>query len=107
MLLEMYWYLGNQLLRDADWAGMAHSNEIRTPLVDYTLFETLLPLYSSPTPPAKFDFAASPLKPIPDAVLNRRKTGFAVRVQDWIAGDVHNPFRDPGLRGYAHYLLAT
>ena len=24
----------NQLLRDADWAGMAHSLEIRTPLVD-------------------------------------------------------------------------
>ena len=23
--LEMGWYMRNQLLRDADWAGMAHS----------------------------------------------------------------------------------
>lgn len=37
--LEMSWYMRNQLLRDADWAGMAHSLEIRTPLVDATLFQ--------------------------------------------------------------------
>jgi asparagine synthase (glutamine-hydrolysing) len=32
--LESCFYLRNQLLRDSDWAGMAHSLEIRTPLVD-------------------------------------------------------------------------
>ena len=32
--LELSWYMRNQLLRDADWAGMAHSLEIRVPLVD-------------------------------------------------------------------------
>jgi len=31
----------NQLLRDADWAGMAHSLEIRVPLVDVELLELL------------------------------------------------------------------
>ena len=30
--LELTWYMRNQLLRDADWAGMAHSLEIRVPL---------------------------------------------------------------------------
>ena len=39
--LENQWYLRNQLLRDADWAGMAHSLEIRTPLVDAELFATV------------------------------------------------------------------
>ena len=33
-VLESMFYLRNQLLRDADWAGLAHSLEIRTPLVD-------------------------------------------------------------------------
>ena len=33
--LETCWYMRNQLLRDADWAGMAHSLEIRVPLVDH------------------------------------------------------------------------
>ena len=31
----------NQLLRDNDWAGMAHSLEIRTPLVDFELLKTV------------------------------------------------------------------
>ena len=37
--LESANYMRNQLLRDADWAGMAHSLEIRVPLVDFTLAE--------------------------------------------------------------------
>src|SRR5579862_3011277 len=36
-VLESAHYMRNQLLRDADWAGMAHSLEIRVPLVDFTL----------------------------------------------------------------------
>ena len=35
--LESAHYMRNQLLRDADWAGMAHGVEIRVPLVDLTL----------------------------------------------------------------------
>ena len=34
----------NQLLRDADWASMAHSVEVRTPLVDASLLRQLAPL---------------------------------------------------------------
>ena len=36
-VLESAHYMRNQLLRDADWAGMAHSLEIRVPLVDFSL----------------------------------------------------------------------
>jgi asparagine synthase (glutamine-hydrolysing) len=42
-LLESAHYMRNQLLRDADWAGMAHSLEIRLPLVDFTLLGALDP----------------------------------------------------------------
>ena len=42
--LESANYLRNQLLRDADWAGMAHSVEIRCPLVDYALLGELAPV---------------------------------------------------------------
>lgn len=38
--LETRFYLIPRLLRDADWAGMAHSVELRTPLVDWTLWTT-------------------------------------------------------------------
>src|SRR4029077_15422095 len=40
-VLESAHYMRNQLLRDADWAGMAHSLEIRVPLVDFTLLGAL------------------------------------------------------------------
>jgi len=36
-------YLRNQLLRDSDWASMAHGVEVRTPLVDIRLLENLVP----------------------------------------------------------------
>ena len=32
--LEFKYYLKNQLLKDADWAGMANSVEIRVPFID-------------------------------------------------------------------------
>ena len=35
--LEASLYMRNQLLRDTDWASMAHSLEVRVPLVDSTL----------------------------------------------------------------------
>ena len=41
--LESAHYMRNQLLRDADWAGMAHSLEIRVPLVDVNLLSELAP----------------------------------------------------------------
>lgn len=39
--LETDVYMRNILLRDADWAGMAHGVEIRTPLVDVPLYRSL------------------------------------------------------------------
>ncbi|MGB6026016.1 MAG: asparagine synthase (glutamine-hydrolyzing), partial [Candidatus Sulfotelmatobacter sp.] len=49
-VLESAQYMRNQLLRDADWAGMAHSLEIRVPLVDFTLLRALAPVIPVLTP---------------------------------------------------------
>jgi asparagine synthase (glutamine-hydrolysing) len=93
--LEMSWYMKNQLLRDADWAGMAHSLEIRVPLVDWTLFRALAGRLGRPGGPSKQDMAAAPATPLPDAILTRPKTGFTVPVGDWAGGT------ERGLRGWA------
>ena len=42
--LEASLYMRNQLLRDTDWASMAHSVEVRTPLVDAALLRQIAPL---------------------------------------------------------------
>ncbi|HLZ34367.1 MAG TPA: asparagine synthase (glutamine-hydrolyzing) [Nitrospira sp.] len=82
--LEFDWYLRNQLLRDTDWASMAHSLEVRTPLVDWTLLDNLAPLLLSSQPPSKREFASIPRMPLPTAIRARRKTGFVVPVRQWI-----------------------
>jgi len=84
--LESANYLRNQLLRDADWAGMAHSVEIRCPLVDYRL----LGEFAASTPGLAADegkraLAAAPSIPLPPVHVDRSKTGFSVPTERWIA----------------------
>ncbi|OAN55155.1 asparagine synthase (glutamine-hydrolyzing) [Magnetospirillum moscoviense] len=82
--LEMGFYMRNQLLRDADWAGMAHSLEIRVPLVDVELFRTVVALAGDGQGPGKQDMAACSVPALPHEVLNRPKSGFFVPVAQWL-----------------------
>ena len=75
----------NQLLRDADWAGMAHSVEIRVPLVDVTLLKSLAPAIGGLLPGAgKAALAKAPAVPLPDEIVTRAKTGFGVPTEAWM-----------------------
>jgi asparagine synthase (glutamine-hydrolysing) len=103
--LESSWYMTNQLLRDADWAGMAHSIEIRTPLVDAILVRRIAPLLASGERPDKRAMADAPSRKLPQEVLARRKTGFVVPVRDWIASG--NAAAERGLRGWAKQVHAS
>jgi asparagine synthase (glutamine-hydrolysing) len=83
--LESANYMRNQLLRDADWAGMAHSLEIRTPLVDFDLLKALSPVTTQlGAGDGKRALGAAPQNPLPDTVVNRPKTGFAVPTGRWM-----------------------
>jgi asparagine synthase (glutamine-hydrolysing) len=100
--LEMNWYMRNQLLRDADWAGMAHSIEIRVPFVDVQLLRDIAPYLYGREPIRKplvastcgLDLAARP------------KTGFSIPTSEWFgqqSGAESGGFR--GLRGWARYAI--
>jgi len=100
-LLEIVWYMRNQLLRDADWAGMAHSLEIRVPFVDIELLRVIGPLLAQENPPGKLDMALTPAYPLPKAILNRRKAGFSIPVREWLKDSDNTSCNDRGLRGWA------
>jgi asparagine synthase (glutamine-hydrolysing) len=86
-VLESMFYLRNQLLRDADWAGLAHSLEIRTPLVDSVLVSQVAPLFAGAAPPnGKSLLAKAPTNPLPDGIVNRAKTGFGIPLRQWLDG---------------------
>ena len=101
--LESAWYMRNQLLRDADWASMAHSLEIRTPLVDIALLRALAPMIAGSRPPTKNDMATSLAKPLPPEILHRPKTGFSIPVRDWV-GVEKQATRGGDYRDWARYI---
>jgi len=97
--LEMAWYMRNQLLRDADWASMAHSLEVRVPLVDVVLLREVAKLVAAGHAPGKSAMAHCSRKPLPTAILSRPKTGFSIPVREWLNGEAHGKQR--GLRGWS------
>ena len=82
--LETSLYMRNQLLRDADWAGMAHSIEIRVPYVDPFFLAALPPGDVLAQIKAKEAVADVPRPPLPDVSRNRAKTGFVTPVGRWM-----------------------
>lgn len=107
MLLETSWYMRNQLLRDTDWASMAHSVEVRTPLVDIELYRALSPMIRSNTPPTKDLLALSVQPPLPHAVMQREKSGFAIPISEWSKPRSNSHSAERGLRGWAKQVYAS
>jgi asparagine synthase (glutamine-hydrolysing) len=107
--LEMQWYMRNQLLRDADWAGMAHSLEIRVPLVDLQLLNGFVELPDFDANSEKRTIVRRVAPDLPEGVLNRPKTGFAVPIHQWLnpgAGATVSRHRDWAMQLYRHFAAA-
>jgi asparagine synthase (glutamine-hydrolysing) len=86
-VLESSLYMCNQLLRDADWASMAHSLEVRVPLVDVELLSHLAVINTRTEVQSKLLLASAPRLPLPPKVTDRPKTGFVTPIEDWLQHD--------------------
>jgi asparagine synthase (glutamine-hydrolysing) len=106
--LESSLLLRNQLLRDIDWASMAHSLEVRVPLVDAFLLRKVAPaIFSTTKRDGKELLSRSPQRQLPEAVLTRRKTGFTIPNMTWLDDRRHKD-QHFGTRPWAlHILEAT
>lgn len=83
--LESTRYMRNQLLRDTDWVAMAHSLEIRVPMVDHVLLEAVVGLAATGRlGPGKSILPATLNRALPRAALERPKTGFTVPIWKWL-----------------------
>jgi asparagine synthase (glutamine-hydrolysing) len=95
-LLESCQYMRNQLLRDSDWASMAHSLELRVPLVDAWLREQTAALGFEPARSGGKAALVRELAPeLPESLWNRPKSGFSIPVARWIDREVGGETR-PG-----------
>lgn len=94
--LESSLYLRHQLLRDSDWAGMAHGVEIRTPLVDFWLRARLGRLDFEPAKSSgKAAIVRAAAPELPQELFSRPKSGFQLPIADWLEQDPgrHRPRR--------------
>ncbi len=87
MILESTRYLRNQLLRDADWASMDHSLELRTPLVDWMLLQIVGSDLASRSSIGKELLARAPNVKLDNEQILRPKTGFGLPLAAWLARD--------------------
>ena len=103
--LELCWYMRNQLLRDADWAGMAHSIEIRVPFLDLPLLKAITPSWMTNTPISKVNVAEA--SSIPEHIAQRKKSGFSTPVMEWFLAQMKPTYGQArGLRDWARYVIA-
>lgn len=76
--------LRNQRLRDTDWTSMAHSVEVRLPLVDASLIRRLAPLLLATRTGAKQLFASTVMPPAHADITTRTKAEDVLPSHGWI-----------------------
>ena len=91
--LELTQYMTPALLRDTDMMSMAHSLEVRVPLIDHKLVELMFSIPSSMKinqgSPKRLLVDSLKLK-LPDTIVNRKKMGFTLPFNDWMKGEMRS-----------------
>lgn len=119
--LDLKTYLVGDINTKVDRASMAHSLEVREPLMDHTLVEWLASLPSSSKirgQEGKYLLKKAMEPKLPDDVLYRPKMGFAVPLARWFRGPLKervreallgNTLADTGMfnRDYLEHLISA
>ncbi|MDJ0795461.1 MAG: asparagine synthase (glutamine-hydrolyzing) [Calothrix sp. MO_167.B12] len=86
-VLELSCYMRNQLLRDSDVMSMNWGLELRVPLVDKNLLETIAPIPSNIRLAAGKQLLIQAVSELPDFVVNRPKKGFFFPFEQWMSNE--------------------
>ena len=94
--LDLKTYLAGDINTKVDRASMAHSLEVREPLMDHELVEWLATLPSDLKirgGESKFLLKSAMRGRLPDAIMDRPKMGFAVPLARWFRGPLRERVR--------------
>ncbi len=96
--LELSLYMRNQLLKDSDVMSMAHGLELRVPLVDRVLFETVarIPANLRLQPGKRLLVDAVP--EIPSWIAQAPKRGFLFPYEKWLSSEWGGAFQQVAAR---------
>src|SRR5207237_6634249 len=88
--LESMFYQANVLLRDTDTNGMAHSLEIRVPILDQRMLDLALPVPGNVKLPNgvanKHLLREAFSDQLTPALLKQKKRGFTLPIRRWMIG---------------------
>jgi len=107
--LETRCYMLNTLLRDADVMSMAHGLEIRVPLIDHRLAETMFAIpgalkLKKGIPKALLVGAIQ--GQLPHDIIYRKKRGFTLPFENWLRNDMRKSVEE-SIRAIPGGPLAT
>lgn len=97
LMVDQMYYLPDNLLYKVDRMSMAHSLEVRPPLLDHRIVEFAGRL------PERLKMQGSNQKAIlkrvmagklPDAILNRKKEGLDIPAHEWFRGSLYDMLRE-------------
>ncbi len=100
--IDMKTYLVGDILTKVDRASMAHSLEVRVPLLDHKFVEwafNAAPETTLQGHEGKYCFKKAMEPYLPKDVLYRKKMGFAVPLIQWFRGPLQQKLRDSLLSG--------
>jgi len=95
--IDLKTYLVGDILTKVDRASMAHSLEVRVPLLDHKLVEWIATLPSDfklQGGEGKYIFKKSLEGRLPEDILYRPKMGFGVPLGNWFRGELKQNIRD-------------
>lgn len=104
LAVDTGFYLPTDLLPKMDIASMAHSLELRSPLLDTALVEYVAALpsrFKVRRMTGKYLLKQATARRVPMALLQRRKRGFAVPMGRWFRGELQTFLRDHLQRSHA------
>lgn len=96
-VLETRYFMSNTLLRDTDVCGMAHSLELRVPLLDRHVIDCAFSLPGALRVPPR-SAVSKPLlvqalgERLPAHILNLKKRGFNLSQSNWMSGPLRPQF---------------
>ncbi|MDX2039971.1 MAG: asparagine synthase (glutamine-hydrolyzing) [Acidobacteriota bacterium] len=100
-LLELQGYMRGTLLRDSDAMSMAHSLELRVPLLDHELVECCVATQVAGSG-QKTSLLEAAGELLPDGIANRPKQGFVFPMDRWMRGALRQVVAD----GISHLQAA-
>ncbi|MBD3315192.1 MAG: asparagine synthetase B, partial [Chitinivibrionales bacterium] len=88
-------YLVDDILTKVDRASMANSLEVRVPLLDHEFVELAASIpskYKLQGTTGKYLLKKAAAQVLPQSIINRKKMGFAIPVDDWFRGKLRGTF---------------